>query len=48
MKMKEIQTFCDAWLKAWTGNQPEKLIEFYYSIVNEKKRLYTIVSSGAV
>jgi hypothetical protein len=29
MKKKEAQEFCRKWLPAWTGNQPETLIEFY-------------------
>ncbi len=29
MDEKEIIKFCDPWLAAWTGNKPEKLIEFY-------------------
>lgn len=27
--MTDLKDFCDAWLSAWTGNQPEKLIAFY-------------------
>jgi len=26
---REIIEFCKPWLAAWTGNKPEKLIEFY-------------------
>jgi hypothetical protein len=26
---KKIIEFCNPWLAAWTGNKPEKLIEFY-------------------
>jgi len=26
---KEIMEFCNPWLAAWIGNEPEKLIEFY-------------------
>jgi len=29
MDEKEIIEFCNPWLAAWTGNKPEKLIEFY-------------------
>ncbi len=29
MNKNEIMDFCGPWLKAWTGNQPEKLIDFY-------------------
>ncbi len=29
MNEAEALEFCRAWLPAWTGNQPEKLIEFY-------------------
>jgi len=25
----EKKTFCDRWLDAWTGNRPDRLIEFY-------------------
>lgn len=27
--MKELTSFCDHWLQSWSGNKPEKLIEFY-------------------
>jgi len=27
----DLGTFCDSWLKAWTGNQPELLLSFYAS-----------------
>ena len=29
MDEREIIEFCNPWLVAWTGNNPEKLIEFY-------------------
>ncbi len=29
MNENEALVFCKAWLSAWTGNEPEKLIEFY-------------------
>ena len=29
MNEKEIMDFCGRWLAAWSGNQPESLIEFY-------------------
>jgi len=29
MEIKDITTFCQNWLTAWTGNNPEKLISFY-------------------
>ena len=29
MDEREIIEFCNPWLVAWTGNKPEKLIEFY-------------------
>lgn len=29
MDEKEIIEFCNPWLASWTGNKPEKLIEFY-------------------
>ncbi len=29
MNGKKIIEFCDLWLDAWTGNKPEKLIDFY-------------------
>ncbi len=29
MNEKEIMDFCKIWLAAWTGNHPEKLIDFY-------------------
>ncbi|MCD6569820.1 MAG: nuclear transport factor 2 family protein [Deltaproteobacteria bacterium] len=29
MDKNEARKFCDKWLPAWAGNQPEKLIEFY-------------------
>ncbi len=25
-----LEAWCDAWLQAWTGNQPDKLISFYH------------------
>jgi len=25
----ELIVFCDSWLSAWTGNQPERLLSFY-------------------
>jgi hypothetical protein len=29
MNIREAEKFCNAWLSAWTGNGPDKLIEFY-------------------
>lgn len=29
MEVEAAKRFCDAWLPAWTGNQPDRLIEFY-------------------
>lgn len=29
MHEKAALEFCENWLAAWTGNQPEKLLEFY-------------------
>jgi hypothetical protein len=29
MHEAEALKFCEKWLAAWTGNQPEKLVEFY-------------------
>jgi hypothetical protein len=29
MTEKEASQFCDQWLPAWTGNQAQKLIQFY-------------------
>ena len=29
MKREDLIKFCNDWLPAWTGNQPEKLIKFY-------------------
>jgi hypothetical protein len=29
MKPQDFEEFCRRWLVAWTGNQPERLIEFY-------------------
>ncbi len=29
MKLIDHQLFCDLWLSAWTGNEPEKLRQFY-------------------
>jgi hypothetical protein len=29
MHETEALKYCEKWLAAWTGNQPEKLIEFY-------------------
>jgi len=29
MNLKEAQDFCHHWLTAWTGNNPDKLINFY-------------------
>jgi hypothetical protein len=29
MELKAAEELCSRWLPAWTGNQPEKLIEFY-------------------
>ena len=26
---KNLKLFCIEWLNAWTGNNPEKLIDFY-------------------
>lgn len=29
MDRKELETYCDRWLRAWTGNDPGGLIKFY-------------------
>jgi len=29
MNLKEAKEFCNNWLPAWTGNNPDKLINFY-------------------
>jgi len=29
MKQKKGLSYCKRWLNAWSGNQPDKLIEFY-------------------
>ena len=29
MKIKEAQSFCNSWLKSWTGNDANALIKFY-------------------
>jgi len=29
MSIETLNTFCDEWLKAWTGNNPEGLLQFY-------------------
>jgi hypothetical protein len=29
MKREEILSFCSKWLRAWKGNKPDDLIEFY-------------------
>lgn len=29
MSQQDLETYCDQWLAAWTGNNPEKLLEFY-------------------
>jgi hypothetical protein len=29
MSETSLEKFCDAWLESWTGNRPEKLLEFY-------------------
>ncbi len=31
MNSDEAKNFCDAWLSSWTGNNPEKVLEFYSS-----------------
>ena len=28
-KVENLELFCKEWLNAWTGNNPEKLIDFY-------------------
>ncbi len=28
-EIENLELFCKEWLKAWTGNNPEKLIDFY-------------------
>lgn len=33
MTQTELETFCDQWLQAWTGNQPEKLLAYYHKDV---------------
>ncbi len=27
--LESLRTFCDAWLRSWTGNQPAQLLGFY-------------------
>ncbi len=29
MKLQELYEFCTEWLQSWTGNNPEKLIDYY-------------------
>ncbi|MHB8917762.1 MAG: YybH family protein, partial [Desulfocucumaceae bacterium] len=29
MTREEILEFCGAWLSSWTGNNPEKLLDYY-------------------
>lgn len=29
MQQEEARAFCQRWLAAWTGNQPERLLQFY-------------------
>jgi steroid delta-isomerase-like uncharacterized protein len=29
LPMEKLQTFCNNWLNAWTGNKPEELLSFY-------------------
>ncbi len=29
MNIRDAENFCDAWLPSWTGNDPDRLIEFY-------------------
>jgi hypothetical protein len=29
MKRQDIDEFCSQWLRAWTGNDPEKLLDYY-------------------
>jgi hypothetical protein len=29
MDVKSAHEFCSRWLRAWTGNEPERLLEFY-------------------
>jgi hypothetical protein len=29
MRIKEAVSFCESWLKSWTGNDPNVLIKFY-------------------
>ncbi len=29
MNKQQVLTFCQGWLKSWTGNKPEELITFY-------------------
>ena len=29
MNLEEAKDFCNNWLPAWTGNNPDKLISFY-------------------
>jgi hypothetical protein len=31
MENQTVFDFCQEWLKAWTGNRPDKLIQFYHS-----------------
>jgi hypothetical protein len=28
--MNSLETFCDSWLSAWTGNKPQTLLNFYH------------------
>jgi hypothetical protein len=30
MDIQSAEQFCNAWLPAWTGNEPKKLLEFYH------------------
>ena len=29
MNIEELESFCERWLAAWTGNDPDSLLEFY-------------------
>ena len=29
MNIRDAENFCNAWLPAWTGNNPDRLAEFY-------------------
>ena len=43
MKKEKAIEFCNNWLPAWSGNNPDSLIKFYH-----KNALYTDPTSGGV